>query len=132
MQRVSRLEKVIKKYTGEDYKVYALKYIKDGYAGLTLEDKKIIYIREDHLRFTPVFWHEMGHIVADRDGQTLEQSEYGAERWALQTQLQFKHSSLYKQSLNWIKTSWLDISVHITPSDKAHYIAGQKLVKEFK
>lgn len=132
MRRVPHLEKVVLRYTGQHYRVYSVKWIWEGYGGMTYNDKKVIKIREDQLKTYVVLWHEMGHVVKDRDFQHLWESEYEAQKWALVELKNLKKYKLYRKSIEYVKEWVNEADVNPTPADDAYYKAAVKLLKEFK
>lgn len=133
MRRLPNLEKIVLHYTGQKYRVYSVKWIWNGYGAMTYNNEKIIKISEDQLKSPEILWHEMGHVVKDRDFQKLWQAEYEAQKWALLELKNLKKLKLYRKSLKYVK-EWIKepTEENQTPSDEAYYRAAIKLLKEFK
>lgn len=129
MKRQFKLEKYIKRFTGKEYKVYSAKFLLDGYGAVTLVGPRIIKIVEDQLNEKPVIWHEMGHVVFDSMPQTLEESEYNAQMWALRELLKLGYRKIFEASILWIKNDWLD-SEKPTPSDIAYASVRARILNQ--
>lgn len=128
LKRLRNYEKLIKKATGHNYKVFVVNWIHGGYGAICYNGKKFIKVSKDQVGFLPLFWHEMGHIVMDRDGQTFFEAEYNAQAWALNDLLQRKQKVLYKQSINWIRTRWGKTG---TASDELYSLVRAKILRRF-
>lgn len=90
MRRSRKIENLIKEITGYSYQVLVKQRLPDGYGAITDNENRVVSICQSQLDNWPLIWHEMGHIVCDVDDQTLAESEYNAQMWALQQLLKRK------------------------------------------
>jgi len=130
-KRSKKLEQLILSATGQHYKVYVKKFIHGGYGATTYNSRKIIHIRQDQLNCVALIWHEMGHIVRDRDGQTLIEAEYDAQMWALTTLVLRKQIEDFEESLAWIKYDWR-ASEKETARDDIYVKVRAKILKKLR
>ena len=104
MKRYLKLEKYIKKYTGENIKVFTVKYHKGGYGAYMRGSKGYMTILEELVNFKPLIWHEMGHLL---DGDTnFIKNETKAQLAVFAKLKQLGYQKLYAQSLLWLINRW--------------------------
>jgi len=128
MYRSEKLEKYVKRVTGQDYRVEIVKYIRGGFGATTNNDAKRIRICESQKDVKCLLWHEMGHIIMDINDENILEAEVNAQLWAMDNLIKLGYKRIILDSIDWIK-DWQTDTRQPTERDEVYKKASKIILR---